>query len=178
MADDSTVEDNNHEDRVLVVTESGTKFTVLIAVAKLSNTLNGLLKDVKLQYDDKGKPKTEIPCGQGNDNIITIVLKYCNHYKDANIADLNKRMELGQFEDFELALINNEFKDQAVLFETILVANYLDITSLLNMCCVVVANMIKGKSSEEIRKTFNIKDDFTPEQKELIRKENDFLTKK
>jgi hypothetical protein len=32
--------------------------------------------------------------------------------------------------------------------------------------------MIKGKSVEEIRKTFNIVNDFTPEEEEQIRKEN------
>lgn len=38
--------------------------------------------------------------------------------------------------------------------------------------CKTVANMIKGKSVEEIRKTFNIVNDFTPEEEEQIRKEN------
>jgi S-phase kinase-associated protein 1 len=34
--------------------------------------------------------------------------------------------------------------------------------------------MIKGKSVEEIRKTFNIVNDFTPEEEEAIRKENEW----
>jgi len=41
-------------------------------------------------------------------------------------------------------------------------ANYLDIPSLLTIGCQAVANLIKGKNPEEIRKTFNIKNDFTP----------------
>jgi S-phase kinase-associated protein 1 len=32
--------------------------------------------------------------------------------------------------------------------------------------------MIKGKTSEEIRQTFNIANDFSPEEEEEIRKEN------
>ena len=40
------------------------------------------------------------------------------------------------------------------------------------MTCKTVANMIKGKSPDEIRRTFNIKNDFTPEEEEQIRKEN------
>jgi len=36
--------------------------------------------------------------------------------------------------------------------------------------CKTVANMIKGKSVEEIRKQFNIVNDFTPEEEEQIRK--------
>lgn len=36
------------------------------------------------------------------------------------------------------------------------------------MTCKTVANMIKGKSPEEIRRTFNIKNDFTPEEEEQV----------
>lgn len=62
--------------------------------------------------------------------------------------------------------------DQGTLFELILAANYLNIKSLLDLTCITVANMIKGKSPEEIRKTFNIENDFTPEEEEEVKREN------
>ncbi|KAK8055881.1 E3 ubiquitin ligase complex SCF subunit sconC- variant [Apiospora rasikravindrae] len=64
--------------------------------------------------------------------------------------------------------------DQEMLFEIILASNYLDIKPLLDVGCKTVANMIKGKSPEEIRKTFNITNDFTPEEEEQIRRENEW----
>jgi S-phase kinase-associated protein 1 len=62
--------------------------------------------------------------------------------------------------------------DQATLFDLIMAANYLNIKGLLDLTCQTVANMIKGKTPEQIRQTFNIKNDFTPEEEEEIRKEN------
>ena len=40
----------------------------------------------------------------------------------------------------------------------------MDINSLLDLSCAKVATLIKGKTPEEIRKTFNIINDFTPEE--------------
>ena len=40
------------------------------------------------------------------------------------------------------------------------------------MTCKTVANMIKGKTPEEIRKTFNIKNDFTQAEEEQVRRIN------
>jgi hypothetical protein len=61
---------------------------------------------------------------------------------------------------------------QSTLFELTLAANYLDIKGLLDLVCKTVANMIKGKTPKQIRQTFNIKNDFTPEEEEQVRKEN------
>jgi S-phase kinase-associated protein 1 len=71
----------------------------------------------------------------------------------------------------------------------------LDIKGLLDVTCKTVANMIKGKAPEEIRRTFNIKNDFTPQevrhfvflklqtksfyfQEEQIKKENEWCEEK
>lgn len=62
--------------------------------------------------------------------------------------------------------------DQGFLFELILAARFLDNPRLLDMLCAEVARMVRGKSPEEIRRTFNIKNDFTPEEEEQVRLEN------
>ena len=49
--------------------------------------------------------------------------------------------------------------DQQTLFDLILAANYLDIKGLLHVTCGKVADMMRNKSAEEIRRTFNIKND-------------------
>lgn len=51
-------------------------------------------------------------------------------------------------------------------------ANFLDIKGLLDLTCQTVANMIKGKTPDEIRKTFNITNDFTAAEEEEVHREN------
>jgi hypothetical protein len=50
-------------------------------------------------------------------------------------------------------------------------ANFLDIKNLLDLTCTQAANMIRNKTTEEIRHTFNIKNDFTREEEEQVRSE-------
>ena len=62
--------------------------------------------------------------------------------------------------------------DQAVLYELIMAANYLNVAELLDLCCKEVARLVKGKAPEEIRTYFHIKNDFTPQEEEEVRREN------
>jgi hypothetical protein len=47
-------------------------------------------------------------------------------------------------------------------------SNFMDIEDLLNIGCKTVASMIKDKSSNEIRKIFNITNDFNLPKKEWV----------
>jgi S-phase kinase-associated protein 1 len=49
----------------------------------------------------------------------------------------------------------------------------LDIKGLSDVTCMAVANLMKGKTAEEMRQTLNIKNDFTPEEEAQVRKETD-----
>ena len=105
---------------------------------------------------------------------VDLVIEYCTHHKDdppVPPEDEVKAKSSEEIGDWDREFIN---VDQGTLFEVILAANYLDIKGLLDLGCKTVANMIKGKSVEEIRKTFNITNDFTPEEEEKIRKENEW----
>jgi S-phase kinase-associated protein 1 len=62
-----------------------------------------------------------------------------------------------------------------MIFELILAANYLDIQPLLDLGSAAIAAMMKGKTTEQIRQTFNIVNDFTPEEEAQINEENMWL---
>ena len=59
--------------------------------------------------------------------------------------------------------------DQALLFELVTAANFMDIKALLDLTCLAVSILIKGKSAEEIRRIFNISNDLSQKQQEEVK---------
>lgn len=88
-------------------------------------------------------------------NILALIVEYCQYHTDATKSTDGKKPQTEEeMKAWDTQFVNVE---QAVLFELILAANYLNIKALLDLTCLTVAEMIKGKTPEEIRKTFNIK---------------------
>lgn len=120
-------------------------------------------------------PCTYSGAPQVSETVLRKVLEWCTHHKNdptpAQDDDADSRKKTTDIEDWDVKFMQ---VDQEMLFEIILAANYMDIKALLDVGCKTVANMIKGKSPEEIRKTFNIQNDFTPEEEDQIRRENEW----
>ena len=62
--------------------------------------------------------------------------------------------------------------DIETIFSIIKSANFLEISELLELSCAIIASIIRGKSVDEIRETFGIVNDFTPEEEQEIINEN------
>jgi len=125
---------------------------------------------IKDMVEDTGTDSV-IPLLNVSSKILSKVIEYCRYHA----------LEVPKSGDDKPVLSEDDVKhwdaefvkvDQATLFDLILAANYLNIKNLLDLTCQSVADMIKGKTPEEIRKTFNIKNDFTPEEEEEVRREN------
>jgi S-phase kinase-associated protein 1 len=106
--------------------------------------------------------------------ILRKVVDYCRYHTENPTAISQDQQDEKRTDDICVWDLDFCKVDQPCLFELILAANFLGIPGLLDLCCKTVANMIKGKGPEEIRQTFNIKNDFTPEEEEQVRKENEW----
>ncbi|CAE8595508.1 unnamed protein product [Polarella glacialis] len=128
---------------------------------------------IKNMVDDSGTDE-EIPLPNVKSAILSKVVDYCKFHKDNVPAEINKPLKSTNLVECGVSEWDNEYVniEQEVLFELILAANYLDIKCLLDLTCAKVASMIKGKNTEEIRKQFNIVNDFTPEEEAQVREEN------
>merc|ERR1712000_342908 len=101
---------------------------------------------IKNMMEDLGEGalNTDVPIPNVNDSVLKKVIEWCEHHKLDPVTATDDD------------------------------SNSRDIKPLLAVGCKTVANMIKGKSPEEIRKTFNIQNDFTPEEEDQIRRENEW----
>lgn len=153
------------EEFITLSSQEGTNFRVLKKIALISITIKNLVEDI-------GEADT-IPLPNVSENTLKKVIEYCTwHYE--NPSPVNEDGTPGEHkeaEEFDQEFIKME---NAPLFELILAANYMDIKALLDLSCKTVANMLKGKTVEEIRTIFGIVNDFTPDEEEAVRKENEW----
>lgn len=149
------------DDRVVLQSSDGAIFNVSVKVAKMSETIKNLI-------EDSGTGVT-IPLPNVTGKILAKMVEYSEYHTD-NPDVVGENRDNG-FSDWDLKFIQ---VDQPTLFEIILAANYLDIKNLLELSCKTVAKEIKGKNADEVRATFNIKNSFTPEEEEQVRKENEW----
>ncbi|XP_040584956.1 S-phase kinase-associated protein 1-like [Mesocricetus auratus] len=138
----------------------GEIFEVDVEIAKQSVTIKTMLED--LGMDDEGNDDP-VPLPNVNAAILKKVIQWCTHHKDDPPPPEDDENKEKRTDD--IPVWDQEFLkvDQGTLFELILSANYLD---------------IKGKTPEEIRKTFNIKNDFTEEEEAQVHKENQWCEEK
>uniref|UniRef100_A0A671SDN6 S-phase kinase-associated protein 1 n=1 Tax=Sinocyclocheilus anshuiensis TaxID=1608454 RepID=A0A671SDN6_9TELE len=142
----------------------GEMFEVDVEIAKQSVTIKTMLE---------GKWYTGVDRWVTPPNVSSLicpqVIQWCTHHKDDPPPPEDDENKEKRTDD--IPVWDQEFLkvDQGTLFELILAANYLDIKGLLDVTCKTVANMIKGKTPEEIRKTFNIKNDFTEEEEAQVK---------
>ncbi|XP_078162305.1 SKP1-like protein 1 [Carex rostrata] len=159
--------------KITLKSSDGEEFVVDELVAMESQTIRHMIED---DCAENG-----IPLPNVTSKILSKVIEYCKKHVDSAFSAAAATAEGAAAAGASSKTVDEELKqwdqdfvkvDQATLFDLILAANYLNIKGLLDLTCQTVADMIKGKTPEEIRKTFNIKNDFTPEEEEEVRREN------
>ncbi len=151
--------------QITIVSSDGEKFQISEKAARKSALIKGVIDD----YPDD----PEVPLHNVKAGILQKIISYLEYYKDNDPRELERPLPSANFaecvDSWDYQFIE---LDLELIFELILAANYMDIRPLMDLACAKVASIIKGKSPEEIRKVFNIQNDFTPEEEAQIREEN------
>ena len=132
-------------------------FEVETKTAFRSITIKNMVEDTGLDIN--------VPVPMVDSSTLVKVIEYLKYHQRAEEETIPEDEQTRWDKDYVKV-------DDETLFNTILAANYLDIKPLLDLTCKAVADEIKGKTPEEIRTRFNIKNDFTPEEEEEVKREN------
>ena len=103
------------------------------------------------------------------------VVDFCQQHPDAPLNPTDEQqleMRTKPLEGWDQDFVRVPL---ATLFEMILAANFLDLKPMLDVTCKAVAEMIQGKTSDEIKTVFGVEGDFTQEETEQVLRDNPWL---
>jgi len=143
---------------IYLKSDDGQIFEVDVVLAKISRTIKSIVDD--LEPDDWEEP---IPLPNISSNTLRKIIQWIKHHKDdpelpdeeeddyVRHRDGPKRTD--DIPQWDMDFLN---VDQETLYQITTGAHYLKVKGLLNVCCKTIANMIKGKSPEELRVLFGM----------------------
>ncbi|CBK23709.2 uncharacterized protein [Blastocystis hominis] len=153
-------------DKIVLVSKEGEKQIVDSRILDMSEYL-------KEKRDNHDIHDNTVVLDNIGENTLSRIIAFCNYHIDNPLAEIERPLKSSNMRDivseWDANFINISVED---LMDLIVAANFLLIQPLLEVACAKVASLIKGKSPEEIRTTFKIVSDFTPEEEAKIREEN------
>ena len=152
--------------KVILISSDSKKFETSAKAAMRSNL-------VKLSIDNCREDIIEFTVNNVKGNILEKIVEYREHYKNEEPKEIERPLPSANFKecvgewDFNYIDVDLGFVN-----ELLLASNYMDIKPLYELSSAKIASIIKGKTTEELRRTFGITNDFTPEEEQQIIEEN------
>eukprot|EP00291_Cryptomonas_curvata_P003587 CAMPEP_0172188488 /NCGR_PEP_ID=MMETSP1050-20130122/21958_1 /TAXON_ID=233186 /ORGANISM="Cryptomonas curvata, Strain CCAP979/52" /LENGTH=164 /DNA_ID=CAMNT_0012863001 /DNA_START=13 /DNA_END=507 /DNA_ORIENTATION=+ len=139
-----------------------------VKVAKSIATRSAI---INMMIDDAGDVTEVVPLADKSCtlSIIQRVVEYLKKHAE---------FEATHADDETILAFDKSFQEQSdeIIFQTILAANFLDIKNLLELMCKKVADEIKKcKTPDDIRDRFNIRQDYTPEEVEEVKRAHPWI---
>lgn len=142
-------------------------------IAKRFGTIKKMIEDCGLEGADGVVPLQNV-----NSNILRKVIEWATHHQSDPVpteSDENKENQDVQISEWDADFMK---VDQRTLYELILAANYLDARALMDLTCKTVADQMKGKSTEVLRKEYFIPNDFSTTELQKTSKDSEWCEEK
>ncbi|CAF0883831.1 unnamed protein product [Rotaria sordida] len=146
------------EEKIKVQTSDGDIIEVDLFVAKQWEPV----KNIYEVLDSKDAQENPIELTNVGTEALNKIIEWSIHHKQDKLSSEENQQNSRRY--IEIPQWDQEFFKikQEMIFEIIMAANYLGMTVLLDMACKTIADIIKGKTPEEVRQTFNIPNDLPP----------------
>ncbi|CAF0879494.1 unnamed protein product [Rotaria sordida] len=146
------------EEKIKVQTSDGDIIEVDLFVAKQWEPV----KNIYEVLDSKDAQENPIELTNVGTEALNKIIEWSIYHKQDKLTSEENQQNSRRY--IEIPQWDQEFFKikQEMIFEIIMAANYLGMTVLLDMACKTIADIIKGKTPEEVRQTFNIPNDLPP----------------
>ncbi|GLJ19919.1 hypothetical protein SUGI_0360870 [Cryptomeria japonica] len=128
------------------------------------------MDSIKLFIEDPDVDRT-LPVKFSNEKvtgpILEKIIEYIKYHLEANKSGKPEE----DLKKWDTKFVN---VNERILFELTMAAKFLNVSNLLDLLCKTVADKIKDLSPEQIRELYGIRNDFTPEEEDQIRRENEW----
>ncbi|XP_057420404.1 uncharacterized protein LOC130714519 isoform X6 [Lotus japonicus] len=135
--------------KIRLVSSDGDVFEVDYGVALMSKIIEDVIKAKPAGGSDS------ILVSTVSSNILAKVIEYCKKHTKASNFNHKEDMSGVDIKNWDSKFVEVDYQ---TLFDLHMSANYLNIKSLLDLTGTTIGDMIKGKTPEEIRQMFNIKE--------------------
>jgi S-phase kinase-associated protein 1 len=144
----------------------GFSFNVSLEACNLSDLMKSVIEDAG---DDA---QTEIPLPNVPSNVLEKIVEFMQCYTETPMSEIEKPLKSPDL----IEVVGEKYAnlvniDQELLIQMMGAADYMGIQSLLDLTCAKVASIIHGKTPSELRKMFNLENDFTLEEERKLCKE-------
>jgi len=161
------------EGTINLVSKEGDVYEVPIQVAKMSQLVAETFEGEEDEDNDEVK---DVPLFNVTAEVLGKVIEYCKHYQEEPMTQIQTPLKSSKLEDLVQPWYAEYVKvPRNLLFDLVAAANFMDIKPLLDLTCLAVSILIKGKSAAELREMFNISSDLSPEEEAQIQRENQWV---
>jgi len=154
------------EKTIKVKSSDGKVIELSTKAASRSKLLSGIIED----YPED----SEFPLNKINGSTLEKVKEYLVHYQDSEPKQIEKPL----LPDFKNCVDEWDYKfigdDNSLILSLIFAANFMDIKPLLELAAAKVATLIRGTTTETIRKDFEI-NDISKEEDAQMQKDKSYL---
>ena len=157
------MEDNQE---IKLLSKEGKEFKLSRKAADLSALIKNTIVDVG--------PDEIIPLTEVDEKSLEKIIVYLTKWNGDCPSEIEKPLKSSVLKDVTDEWSANFIDDMDLEEVTNLTisANFMEITSLLDLTCAKLASLCKDKTEDEIFKTFGITEVFSEEERNRIREEN------
>jgi len=128
--------------------------------------MSKIVQDMIDEEDEEDDSVPEFPLPNVSTDVLKMVIDFCTHYQEVErMTEIVTPLRSSKLDELVQEWYASFVRvSRNMLFDLVAAANFMDIKPLLDLTCLAVSILIKGKSAGELREMFNLSADFASDE--------------